>query len=1351
MSRNLPERCIIVLVLLLCSVTLTYAQSGTTSLRGTVTDPAGAVVPDATIMLSSAEIAVNLTTQTDKNGSYQFQSVRPATYVMTVNASGFASFKQSGLVLLVATPATSDVKLQVASGTITVEVQASTQTVNTQDATLGNTFDSRQILALPFEGRDAAGVLSLQPGVTFVGTNPDDNIDTRNGALNGGRSDQANITLDGVDNNQQARGTAFQGAVRSTLDSIEEFRVTTIGDNADQGRSSGGQVTLVTKSGTNTFHGALFEQNRPTVTAANDWFNKQAELSNGLPNKPGKVIRNTFGGSLGGPIKKDRLFFFGTYEGQRLAENQQVQRNVPAPNLQDGVVLYPCAPILNADGSVNTPATTICPGGNNGLPPVVGFSGKTYSFAPGTSGVGPAQIAMMDPNCSTPVLPNFPNGTCPLGPGINKLVANAQGTGVFNQYPTANSGACSNADGFNISCFSFSAPNPTRLNTTIVKLDYNLNRSGTQHVFLRGNYQTDKTAQPPQFPGMPANNVVRDTSRAIAAGYTATFSSTLVNNLRFGLTRESQDNLGIENLPIVTFRYFDDLHPSVGSLSPSTSFTRKFHIPVYNWLDDVSWTKGKHTLQFGTNIRRITNSRATDQSNINYASTNPNYLAAQAAGSNGSLDPEAFGLKPVDLNNANPYDFAVTNIVGIIAQVNGQYNRTATGAPIPEGALVQKDFRSWESDFYFQDVWHARPTLTITAGLRYTLLQPVYDLSGNQVSPNQNLTQFVSNRAQAMAQGQTFDELITYSPSGQANGKAPYWPWDYKDLGPRFSFAYAPNPSGGLWQSLFGASGKTSIRGGFGIVYDHFGTALVDTFDLNGSFGLDTVISNPASVQTIDGAARFSGPNNVPALSENGVLLQPAPSGPFPYTPPVSTPGNPLQQITYGFDTKLRTPYSETFDFSVTRELPGGITFEAAYVGRLAHRLLQQRDLAMPLDLTDPKSGTDYFAAATQLAKLAQANTPVSQVPNIPYFQNLFPNAAGVVNFGPGTASCGDGNLKLNHGGAPGLLNVPNPSATQAMYELFFCNWGASTFGASNFVNIFDSFCFPACANINGVDTPYAFYNKEFSALYAWSSMGNSSYNAGQFMLRSRNMRGLQFDFNYVLSKSLDIGSDSERVPAFGGLSAIINTWSPKQLRGVSDFDTRHQINSNWVYDLPFGRGKKFGHDWNRFTNTFLGGWQLAGIYRWTSGFPFSIPAGGTWNTNFQLSGDTVLTGSVHEGLTYVNGQPFAFNIGGASADPSKYWNSVLRLPYPGESGQRNIFRGQGFFGIDAGLNKTFSLTERQALRFSAYAYNLTNSVRFDAGTLINNSALTNPSTIGLYSGTLTKPRVMEFALRYSF
>jgi hypothetical protein len=1301
------------------------AQQGTTAIVGDVTDPQGAAVNGAKVTLADPSSAVTRDTTTDEQGHFQFLSLQPGSYNVHVEASGFKSAQTGKIEALVSSTQKLSIKLELGTVSDTVTVtEAAVAPVNTTDATLGAAFDSRQILALPFEGRDAAGVLSLQPGVTFVGSNPDDNVDTRNGALNGGRSDQANITLDGVDNNQQARGTAFQGAVRSTLDSIEEFRVTTAGDNADQGRSSGGQVTLVTKSGTNTFHGSLYEQNRPTITAANDWFNKHAQLDNGEANTPGKVIRNTFGGSLGGPILKDRLFFFGTYEGQRLAENQQVSRNVPSPNLQDGVILYPCADV------------TQCPGENNNLPPVVGLSGQVYSFAPGTNGVGPAQIKQMDQGCLS-------TGTCTAATnGVNPNVISQ----VFSKYPLANSQNCGNADGFNISCFTFSAPNPQRLNTTIVRLDYNLTRSGSHRIFARGNYQTDKVAQPPQFPGDLPNNTIRDTSRAIAIGYTAVLSNTVVNSFHYGLTRQSRDNLGIENGSYVNFRFLDDLNPSVGSVSPSTSFTTKFHIPVHNFVDDVTWTRGRHTLQFGGNVRRITNTRATDAANITFASTNPFWLAGGASGSGGSLDPGAFGFPAVDPNNSITYDIAAVNLVGLIPEVIGQYNRTAKNVPIAPGSLVPKNFRSWETDFYAQDSWHITPNLTITAGLRYSLLQPVYETNGNQVSPNFDLNQYVSERATAQLQGQTVDRVIQYSPSGQANGQAPYWPWDYKNLGPRIAVAYAPNPSGGFLKSIFGGPGKSSIRAGFGIVYDHFGESLVNTFDQNGSFGLATVVSNPASIQTIDGSARFTGVGNIPTSSPDGLLLNPAPTGNFPFTPPVSTLGNPLQQITWGFDTKLKTPYSEMLDLSVTRELPGGLVFEAAYVGRLAHRLLQQRDLAMPLDLKDPKSGTDYFAAATALAKLANANTPVSQVPDIPYWQNLFPNAAGVVNFGPGTAGCGDGNTALGHGGAPGLLNVANPTATQSMYELFFCNWGPSTLGATNFTNIFDSFCFPACANINGVDTPYALYNKEFSALYAWSSIGASAYNAGQFTLRSQPHHGLQFDFNYVLSKSIDIGSDAERVPTFGGLSAIINTWAPKQLRGPSDFDARHQINSNWVYDLPVGRGRRFGNSWNRFADTILGGWQLSGIYRWTSGFPFSVDAGGTFNTNFQLEGKAQLVGPApSQKLTFVNGQPFAFNFG--TADPG----SFFRLPFPGESGARNNFRGQGFFGIDMGVNKTFRFTERHALRFSAYAYNLTNSVRFDPATLTNNSAVTNPTSIGLYSGTLTKPRVMEFALRYQF
>ena len=294
----------------LCAViaSVILAQQGTTSIVGDVTDAQGGAVTGAKVTAADASSGVTRTTQTNEQGHYEFVSLQPGSYIVRVEADGFRNAVTEKVEALVSSTQRVNIKLELGAVSDTVTVmESSGATVNTTDATIGNVFDSRQILALPFEGRDAAGVLSLQPGATFIGTNVDDNTDTRNGALNGGRSDQANITLDGVDNNDQVRGTAFQGAVRSTLDSIDEFRVTTAGDNADQGRSSGGQVALVTKSGTNTFHGSLYEQNRPTVTAANDWFNKHAQLGEGQANVPGKIIRNTFGGALGGPISSRRV------------------------------------------------------------------------------------------------------------------------------------------------------------------------------------------------------------------------------------------------------------------------------------------------------------------------------------------------------------------------------------------------------------------------------------------------------------------------------------------------------------------------------------------------------------------------------------------------------------------------------------------------------------------------------------------------------------------------------------------------------------------------------------------------------------------------------------------------------------------------------------------------------------------------------------------------------------------------------------------------------------------------------------------------------------------------------------
>jgi len=1289
-------------VFFLALSTLVWTQTATTSLRGSVSDAKGAVLPGATVTLTNPDTGFSRTTKTTGDGEYQFLQMPPASYVLTASATGFATVKQN-IVLEVSLPATLKVTMAVQGQAVTVEVSSEAVPVNTTDASLGNTFDSHQVLSLPFEGRDPAAILSLQPGVAYTGNNPaqtaNDTFDTRNGAVNGGRSDQANITLDGVDNNDQLGRHAFQGAVRSTLESIEEFRVTTAGENADTGRSSGGQVSLVTKSGTNAFHGSLYEYNRSSLGQANDWFNKQTELNSNLPNKPGQLIRNTFGASVGGPIVKNRLFFFGTYEGQRTSENQQVTRNVPGPSLRAGTINYPCDP--NDPNCATPPA---------GVTVVNGVATLTTS-----------QIQSMDPNCTG-------LGTCPLGPGPNPAVL-----AVFNKYPTPNSTGCADYDGFNITCFSFSAANPQRLNTTIAKLDYVVDPGGKHRIFVRGNYQQDSIADPPQFPGQPPARDNKNNSRALSVGYTAALSNTLINNFRYGFTRQSTAEAGLQSTPSVRFRFMDDLTPFTSTLAN--------HLPVNNWIDDVTWTKGKHTLQFGGNIRLISNVRSSNATSFNDALANPLYLAQAPAGSGGSLDPVAFGFPNVDPNQTQPYDFGIVDMVGILSQVTANYNFTKAGSALAEGTPVPRHFRSWESEEYIQDSWRATPSLTLTAGLRYTFLEPPYETTGTQAAPNISMNGFVTQRGQQMLLGNAVEPLISFDLSGQANGKKPYWPYDHKDWGPRVAFAYSPHADGGFLHKLFGSAGKSSIRGGFGLVFDHFGEALVSTFDQNGTFGLTTGITNAASIQTVDGGARFTAPGQVPASSLDGQLLAPAPVGAFPKTPPVSTPSNPVQQIAFGLDDKLRTPYSEVIDFSISRELPHGLVLEANYVGRLGRRLLQQRDMAMPLDIVDQKSHMDYFAAATQFSKAVYANTPTASINPIPYWENLFPAAAGVDM----TQITGDCVSSDQTTPAP-----TNPTATQSMYELYGCNTGpfGTAFGESNALNILDTFCLPACLNqqVGQQGVPFQFYSPQYTALYAWSSIGSSSYHALQVVLRSRQMRGLQFDINYSFAHSIDIGSDAERVGTFGGLSAIINTWAPQQLKGSSDFDTRHNVNSNWVFELPVGKGKRYGSSWGRLTDAFLGGWQLAGVWRWSSGFPFSIGNGGTFPTNFQLSG-TVFTNGVipPTGKTYVNGVPNVFK----SSDPGALTQD-FRYAYPGESGQRNNFRGDGFFGIDMGLSKIFAITERQNVKLSWETFNITNSNRFDVQSI--SVDIQNPASFGQYNApTLTQPRVMQFALRYSF
>jgi hypothetical protein len=1255
-------------MILLCLVMLSaprlFAQTNTTALTGTVTDATGALLPGATITLSNAASGNSLKTVSKAQGEFSFAQLAPGTYQVKVTAPGFSEDDEK-VQLLVATPVNLTFKLTAGSVEV-VEVATNLAEINSTDATLGKAFDSSQVANLPYLANNVTYLLSLQPGVLGLDSGAQSggvNTDSRTGIVNGARQDQTNITLDGVDNNDQIFGLAFNGALRSTRDSVEEFRVTTTNANADAGRSSGGQVSLVTKSGTNTIHGSAYEYYRGSATASNQWFNKQSELQSGLPNIQAKVLENTYGASLGLPIKKDKLFFFGAYEGFKQASDIPVGETVPSVLGGGGLV--------TGDVTYQTCGTASTKCGNPGL--------KTLT---------PADIAMLDGRASDPTCATT---TC-YAPATNQAAI-----AYFKQFPISN--ANGGGDGLNTGSYNFASPAPIHQITNIARLDYTIN--GRQSVFVRGNLQSDNQAAAEPFLGQPPASNIFGNSKGIAAGHTWTINDRMTNNLRYGFVRIGSASRGTGSQPFVNFGPFNTL------TSATTSYL--YHVATNNIADDFTYVKGRHTLQVGADFIDLSNSQYFDAPLLQEASVTPNLLSTAAiADQGGSFDPStgACGTdcQPVAQAFESNFNNAIISNAGAIeAATSGTEFKVQNNMLVPQGAGVvpTHTFTNLEQEYYIQDQWKLNSQLTVTAGLRYVYLGVPDEKNGQEIAPAISLDTFFADRVNAAASGTAYDTDISFRAAGAKNGEPNFWTAQKGNLAPRIAFAYATKDN------------KTSVRGGFALAYDHFGAGVIDSYQSSASSLLSLSQTNLATYTDINSNPRFTGYHDVPTVPGATTSLQ------LPYTP---------AENAFTFDNSIndhqKTPYAETFNLTLQHEFPKNLSVTASYVGRLGRHLLQNLDVAMPTNFYDPASGQTYFQAATAYRKMIDAGVDAASISNSGYFQNLFPNF-----------SAEDTNTGINYTGAQGY------------YASLMANVGNET------NTLFQADTNPGAAPGN---QSFRFFYPQTSSIYVQSTTGVSNYNALQLSVRQALGRGFEYDVNYTLSHSLDEGSDPERN---GGGSAIINSFSPHQWYADSDFDVRHNITANYTLPFPFGKGQMFLSSGSGLLERIVGGFQLNGLVHYSTGFPFSAVDANNWGTNFADSSNMVQIGKIPTGGHHYD----ALNLEETALKgiTSEQAIANLRYPYPGEAGQRNNFRSDGYLSMDDGLSKSFRTWREQQFKLSVEVFNVINTNRFaipqtqgdipNFGVYLNESAGTNTASSQSPTALLLSPRQMQFSGKYIF
>ena len=1271
------------------------AQTASTgALLGKVTDPSGALVAGAEVLLTDPATNLVRTQRTNDAGQYTFASVMPGTYLLKVTKQGFRAAELQAVTVEVNRSFTVDIVLEVGDISSTVEVTAAAGTeLQTMDAQLGNVLNLKMLRSLPRPG-NTLELLSLQP-TTTPGTFGS------GGTVSGARSDQNTMLLDGIDvsdNLTGGQGVRFTQAPVG-VDAISEYRVTVANPNATFGRSAGGQMTLTSPRGTNSLRGVGYWYHQNDDLNANTWTNNRTGV------KKSELKDNRGGFSLGGPIFRDKTFFFGNYEARRSPRTSPFSRIVPTASMRSGILTFRDA------------------------------SGQNVSYPVATSTLCGAGTTRCDPR----------------GLGLSPTVQQ-----MFAVMPAGNDTTL--GDGLNTIGYRGEVSNPLTFDTVTGRFDHNL--TSKLQLMGRYSYQRELDPQISQLDIRDPSNVVplRNLDRfgaSVIAGLEYQISSNWLNSFRFGWVQSRSDLVGTNPFTVGERLGLPGTSSSIGAVglelsilgeaidvgaqSARTQILRDRNIQFSN---RTIWLKGKHTVSFGGEFRQLPflfnhNDQVTFLTGPLVALDSGSFLSIPGT----NRPPNCAGavttncLGTADVGRWNDL-YAVT--LGMVDNVSIVGARDGGLQPLPLGTDLVSDTTMRYFQFHFEDTWRMRSDLTLSYGLTYSWLPPIKekldrfavitDLNTGEVLSAES---YLDAKAQAARQGQVFNPQIGVRPLNDSS-RDTLFDTDYSNLGPRVALAWNPAFTNGFLGRLTGQ--RTVLRGGFGIVYDRVNSISVI---LPAAFGIGfgQVLQTPAPPCNASGTpgagcnpAAGAGDRGLSAFRtgiDGAIPIPPFTGGTSPIVPAVLSGGT-----TFATDPERKIGRNYVFDFTVQREMPGRMIAEVGYVGRLGRDLPQGKDLdASPYFFVDSGSGQSFAQAYDAVALALRSGSAASTLPAQGWFENQFPglSAANAACRPPAVAAA--------------------LSSTQCLAVL-----QGSLFQTNSVNNLFLQMNIQRQAL--GL-TPYN--NLQLLAILMATHGGVSNYHAMVATLRNRPWKGLQFDMNYTLANSLDQVGDVQN-----NLALITTGFDADVDYGPAQSDRRHIFNAIVNYELPFGPDRRWSssHGW---ANAIIGGWYVSGIYRAYSSLPlfvtdnagvFGGSLSGLNNAAIPLGDPGSLGAGVHSGVAGSGGVGTQGNpaTGGSGLnmfeDPQAAFNAFRRIQLSLDTRPRsNPLRGPGFWNLDLRIAKETRITNRVRWELSADFFNVFNHVNLSAPSLNLNSA----AAFGVYTGQTGSPRAIQIGSRISF